>query len=130
MNKKSVALDTRKKQNSRIRECCRKKNPEKSVVFYSTPLGPPPRVLVFFGEKIDPHFLLENVALQVVKIAVVVKNLNRRVEPLADRSLTRRFISFGAFNYFQKIGACSPEPLTLELATQSLSLEPELGAWI
>ena len=27
-----------------------------------------------------------------------------RVEPLADRSLTRRFISFGAFNYLQAPG--------------------------
>ena len=107
-----------------------KKKIQKKVWSFTQPPSDPPRVSVFFGEKIDPHFLLENVALQVVKIAVVVKNLNRRVEPLADRSLTRRFISFGAFNYFQKIGACSPEPLTLELATQSLSLEPELGAWI
>ena len=101
-----------------------KKKSRKKCGLLLNPPRTPPSVLVFFGEKIDPHFLLENVALQVVKIAVVVKNLNRRVEPLADRSLTRRFISFGAFNYFQKIGACSPEPLTLELATQRLSLEP------
>ena len=46
--------------------------------------------------------------------------------------------SFLGFNYLQKIwsrisnkpGACSLEPMSLLLAAQSPSLEPELGAWI
>ena len=117
-------MTLKKSKTAVLGNVAEKKIQKKVWSFTQPPSDPPPSVLVFFGEKIDPHFLLENVALQVVKIAVVVKNLNRRVEPLADRSLTRRFISFGAFNYFQKIGACSPEPLTLELATQRLSLEP------
>ena len=115
---------TLKKSKTAVLGNVAEKKIQKKVWSFTQPPSDPPSVLVFFGEKIDPPFFVGKCSPTSSKIAVVVKNLNRRVEPLADRSLTRRFISFGAFNYFQKIGACSPEPLTLELATQRLSLEP------